>query len=78
MNLFSLTCEHGQGAKMASDSMKIIVLDSSDGLIVQDQRIKTRDGWVAGVDFVQEDLCEKAHAVNENEIQMKFQKKKDI
>ena len=46
--------------------MKNIVLDTSDSQIVLDQRIKTRDGWVARVHFIHEDFCEEAHAVNEN------------
>ena len=58
------TCsELAQEAKMSSDSMKNIVLDTSDGWIVIDWRITARDEWVAEVDFIHEDFCEKANAV---------------
>ena len=48
-NLFSLTCKLSQGAKMSSNKTKNIELDISDGWMVLNGRIKTRDGWVAGV-----------------------------
>ena len=51
---------------MSSNSMKNVVLDMRDGLIELDQRLKTRDGWVAKVDFIHENSCEKAHTANEN------------
>ena len=57
---------------MSNDRMKNIVLDTSDGQIVLDQRIETRLGWVAGVNFIYEDSNKKAHAVNENVYPMKF------
>ena len=63
---------------MSSDNMKNIVLDTSDDWIVLDQRIKTKDGWVAGVGFIHEVFCEKAHVINENGAPMKFQKKNYI
>ena len=47
----SLTYKVSQGAKMSSDSMKNIVCNTTVGWIVMDQRIKTRGGWVAGVDL---------------------------
>ena len=64
--MFLLTCKLSQGAKMSSNSMKNVVLDMRDGLIELDQRLKTRDGWVAKVDFIHENSCEKAHTANEN------------
>ena len=57
---------------MSSDSMKDIILDISECWIVVDQRIKTRDEWVAGVNFIHEDSCEEAHSVNEYVTQIKF------
>ena len=63
---------------MSSDGMKNVVLDTSDSQILLDQRIKTRDGWVAEVNFICKDICEKAHSVNDNVTGMKFQTKKDI
>ena len=47
-----MTCKLSQGVKMSNDGMKNIALDTSDGWIVPDQRIKTIDGWVDGVNFL--------------------------
>ena len=71
-NLFSLTCKLLQGAKMSSYSMKDIGLDTSEGQIILDQRIKIRDGWATGVNFIHEDSCEWDHAMNENVSLMTF------
>ena len=48
---------------MSSDNMKNIVLDTSDDWIVLDQRIKTKDGWVAGVGFINELNMELGHTL---------------
>ena len=52
-NLFSITQELSKGAKLGSDDSNNITLDYPDGSkITFDQPIKTRDGWVSGVDVV--------------------------
>jgi hypothetical protein len=52
-NLFSITQELSKGAKLGSDDINNITLDYPDGSkITFDRRIKTRDGWVGGVDVV--------------------------
>ena len=74
-DLFSLTCKFSQVRKMSSDSMTNMVLDISDGWIVLDQRIKTRDRWIPGVDFIHQDSCKESHALNEDISMIKFQKR---
>jgi hypothetical protein len=50
--LFSITQELSKGAKLGSD-VNNITLNYPDGSkITFDRRIKTRDGWVGGVDVV--------------------------
>ena len=51
VNLFSLTCKISQGNKISSDDANKIIVITPFGNIVPDHRIKTRDGWLAGVDF---------------------------
>ena len=52
-NLFSITQELSKGAKLGSDDLNNITLNYPDGSkITFDRRIKTRDGWVGGVDVV--------------------------
>ena len=51
--LLSITNEMSKGAKLGCDANNNIRLDYPDGShIVFDRRIKTKDGWVAGVDIV--------------------------
>ena len=57
-NLFSLTCKLSQGNKISSD--KTNVVSTPNGNIVLDCRIKTHDGCVAGVDFIQNPINERA------------------
>ena len=52
VNLFSLTCKLLQGNKISSDQLNNIMINTPSGDIVLDHQIKTRDGWVAGVDFL--------------------------
>ena len=52
-NLFSLTCE------LSWDANNIVVI-TPIGNIVLDRRIKTLDGWVAGVNFSRNAINEKA------------------
>ena len=65
-------CKSSQGAKISSDSMKNMVLGTSNGQIVPNKRIKTRDGWVGWVDSTHDDSCEKAHTATENVVPMKY------
>ena len=52
-NLFSITQELSKGAKLGSDEENNITLSYPDGSsITFDRRIKTRDGWVCGVDII--------------------------
>ena len=52
-NLFSITKELSYGAKLGSNDENNIILTYPDGSIVTfDRRIKTKDGWVGGVDIV--------------------------
>lgn len=52
-NLFSITQELSKGAKLGSDDSNNITLNYPDGSkITFDRRMKTRDGWVSGVDVV--------------------------
>ena len=53
-NLFSLTCKLLQGNKFSSNHWNNIVVNPSYGNIILDHQIKTCDGWVAGVPFLQE------------------------
>ena len=51
--LLSITNEMSNGATLGSDGTNNIVLRYPDGdTIVFDRRIKTRDGWVAGVEVI--------------------------
>ena len=59
-NLLSLMCELSQGNKISSDKTKNIVVNTLGGDIVLDCQIKTHDGWVAGVDFLQNSINKRA------------------
>ena len=59
-NLFLLTCKLSRGNKISSDEANNIVVSTSIGNTVLDCRIKTHDGWVAGVDFLQNVINKKA------------------
>ena len=58
--LFLLTCELSRGNRISSDEANNIVITTPNGNIVLDRRIKTHDGWVAGVDFLRNVTDEKA------------------
>ena len=59
-NLFSLTCELSQGNKISSNETNNIIVSTSIGNIFLDCRIKTHDGWVAGVYFLRNIVNKKA------------------
>ena len=59
-NLFSLMCKLSQGNKISSDHFNNIVINTPSGNIVSDHQIKTRDGWVTRVNFLQASINEKA------------------
>ena len=51
-NLYSITSEQNIGARLSSDDKNNILLHYPDGSTVSfDQQLKTKDGWVAGVDI---------------------------
>ena len=52
-NLFSLMCKLLQLKKISSDQFKNIMINTLTDDIVMDCRIKTCNGWVAGVNFLQ-------------------------
>ena len=47
-NPFSITCELSKGATLGNDAHKNITLKKGDDLVVFDDQVKTKDGWVAG------------------------------
>ena len=52
-NLFSITAEMNRGAQISNNehnNIKLLYPDGSEGIF--DRRLKTRDGWIAGVDIV--------------------------
>ena len=52
-NLLSITAEMSAGAKLSSNPNKDIQLVYPDGdTVTFDRRIKTKDGWVSGVDII--------------------------
>ena len=54
VRLMSITAELSSGAQLSNDKHNNLVLTYEDGdTIVFDRRIKTRDGWVAGVEMTQ-------------------------
>ena len=59
-NLFLFTCKLLQGNKISSDDSNNIVVITPIGDIVLDRRIKTCDGWVAGVNFFRISINKKA------------------
>ena len=59
-NLFSISCKLSWGNNISSDEANNIVVTTLIGNIVLDCQIKTHDGWVAGVDFLQNVIGEKA------------------
>ena len=58
-NLFLLTCKLSQGNTISSDEANNIVITTPNGNIILDRQIKTRDGWVAGMDFLRNVIDEK-------------------
>ena len=52
-NLFSLTCKFLQGNKISSNETNNIIISTPNGNIVLDCGIKTHDGWVTEVNFIQ-------------------------
>ena len=62
MNLFSLTWQQLQGGELYNDKNNK-VLDNANTNIVLEGRIKTIDGWVAGVEFIHEKARKKANAL---------------
>ena len=61
-NLFSLTCELLQGKKISSDHQNNIVVSLTNGNIILDCQIKTHDGWVARVEFLQKTSDKRAQS----------------
>ena len=59
-NLFLLTCKLLRGHKISSDDANNIVVITPISNIILDRWNKTRDGWVAGVDFIRNAVNEKA------------------
>ena len=53
-NLFSLTCKLLQGNKISSDHQNNLVVGPTCGNIILDCLIKTCNGWVPGVKYLQE------------------------
>ena len=53
-------CELLQGNKMSSNHFNNIVINTPSGDIMLDCWIKTRNGWVTGVDFLQSSIDERA------------------
>ena len=52
-DLFSITAELSAGARITSDENNNIELTYGDGTKIKfDRRVKTKDGWVAGVDII--------------------------
>lgn len=52
-NLCSITSEQSKGATLSSDEKNNILLNYPDGSTISfDRRLKTKDGWVGGVDIV--------------------------
>ena len=51
-NLFPLLCKLTEGVKLSSDDMINIVIETNDGQIDLDQRIKKQDEWVARVGLI--------------------------
>ncbi len=52
VNLLSLTSALSKGGVLSSDDQNKIVINHDCMKIVFDQRIKTHDGWVCGVDVL--------------------------
>ena len=59
-NLFSLMCKLLQGNKISGDHQNNIIVNTLTGNIILDCQIKTCNGWVAGVDFLQDSNEERA------------------
>eukprot|EP00956_Cyclotella_meneghiniana_P039716 scaffold177807_cov69-Cyclotella_meneghiniana.AAC.1 len=52
-NLYSITSEQSKGATLSSDNKNNILLNYPDGSTVSfNRRLKTKDGWVGGVDII--------------------------
>ena len=63
-NLHSLTYKLSQGNKVKSNHKNNIVVQYFKGNIILDFQIKTHDGWVARVKFLQETCRVKAQLAN--------------
>ena len=62
--LFVITSELSKGAKISNNEQNNVILIYPDGRVIRfDQRIRTKDGWVSGVEAfsVREDGRELAH-----------------
>ena len=73
-NLFSITSEQSKGATLLSDTKNNILLNYPDGSTVSfDRQLKTKDGWVGGVEIfssAESGKAEttKAKSINVNEL----------
>ena len=61
VNLFLLICKLLQGSKIWSDNKNNIVVEIMSGDIILDCQIKTHNGWVVRVKFLQKKIFEEAH-----------------
>ena len=52
VKLFSLTCKFSKRNKITSNKFNNNVINTPRGDIILDCQIKTRDSWVAGVNFL--------------------------
>ena len=59
-NLLPLTCKLLWGNKISSNKFNNIVINTLSGNIILDHRIKTHDGWVTRVNFLQNSINERA------------------
>jgi hypothetical protein len=73
-NLYSITSEQSKGATLSSDTKNNILLHYPDGSTVSfDRRLKTKDGWVGGVEIFSSTESGKAEttkakSINVNEL----------
>ena len=62
VNMFSLTYKLSQGNQRSSDHQNHIVVSSTNGKIILDCQVKTHNGWVARVEFLQETSDKRAQS----------------
>ena len=62
-DLFSQNCKPLQGNSISSDHQNNILVSSMSGDIILDCQIKTHDGWVARIEFIQETQDKRAQSV---------------